>query len=102
MGPVNLIHQLSAVSIPLISRAAENWHERTALPGLAIGILFCCLALYAPLPAAARPAAIDTNSPVAQALQKAGKLSLPQSVYLAWEQLFVRLKPEFTALNSQR
>jgi Cellulase (glycosyl hydrolase family 5) len=29
------------------------------------------------------------------ALQKAGKLSLPQSVYQAWLQLFVRLKPEF-------
>ena len=31
-----------------------------------------------------------------EALQKAGKLSIPQSIYLAWQQLFVRLKPEFT------
>ena len=29
------------------------------------------------------------------ALQKAGKLTLPQSVYQAWMQLFARLKPEF-------
>jgi hypothetical protein len=29
------------------------------------------------------------------ALQKAGKLTLPQSVYQAWLQLFARLKPEF-------
>jgi hypothetical protein len=29
------------------------------------------------------------------ALQKAGKLSLPQSVSQAWFQLFTRLKPEF-------
>ncbi|MGO8928708.1 MAG: cellulase family glycosylhydrolase [Limisphaerales bacterium] len=31
-----------------------------------------------------------------EALQKSGKLTIPQSIYLAWEQLFVRLKPEFT------
>jgi hypothetical protein len=30
-----------------------------------------------------------------KALQKAENLSLPQSIYLAWMQLFVRLKPEF-------
>jgi hypothetical protein len=30
-----------------------------------------------------------------EALQKAGKTTLPQSVYLSWQQLFVRLKPEF-------
>jgi hypothetical protein len=30
-----------------------------------------------------------------EALQKDGKLSLPQSIYMAWLQLFVRLKPEF-------
>jgi len=30
-----------------------------------------------------------------EALEKAGKLSLPQSIYLAWMKLFVRLKPEF-------
>jgi len=30
-----------------------------------------------------------------EALQKAGKLSIPQSIYLAWQQLFIRLKPEF-------
>jgi hypothetical protein len=29
------------------------------------------------------------------ALQKAGKLTVPQSIYQAWLQLFVRLKPEF-------
>jgi hypothetical protein len=29
------------------------------------------------------------------ALQKAGKITVPQSVYQAWLQLFVRLKPEF-------
>jgi hypothetical protein len=31
-----------------------------------------------------------------EALQQAGKLTLPQSFYLAWLQLFVRLRPEFT------
>ena len=31
-----------------------------------------------------------------EALQKSGRLTIPQSIYLAWEQLFVRLKPEFT------
>lgn len=31
-----------------------------------------------------------------ESLQKAGKLTLPQSIYLSWLQLFVRLKPEFT------
>jgi len=30
-----------------------------------------------------------------ESLQKAGTLTLPQSIYLAWMQLFVRLKPEF-------
>jgi hypothetical protein len=30
-----------------------------------------------------------------EALQKTGKLTMPQSVYLSWQQLFVRLKPEF-------
>jgi hypothetical protein len=37
------------------------------------------------------------GQPIAEleALQKAGKASLAQSIYLAWQHLFVRLKPEF-------
>jgi hypothetical protein len=30
------------------------------------------------------------------ALEHAGKLTLPQAIYREWQRLFVRLKPEFS------
>jgi hypothetical protein len=48
--------------------------KRTTFPGIVAAGLLCFLALHAPVAAADLPAPIDTNSPVSQALQKAGKL----------------------------